>query len=583
MKILKELQQYMEGRKALLPLAIILSAISSIIAILPFIFIWQIIKIVLKSEVDIEQTHLSSYAWWAFGSAVASIILYFLALMLSHLTAFRVETKMRSVAMHKLIKMPLGFFETHTSGQMRKVIDDDAGITHQFVAHQLPDLAGSILTPAITLLLILVFNWQLGLACIVPIVSSLLIMKNMMGGKGQYFMKKYMDAQENMSSEAVEYVRGIPVVKAFQQSIFSFKRFYGSIVNYKEMVIKYTLLWQRPMSAYTVIINGFAFFLIPVGILVMGNTNETIAMIADLFLYLLITPVFGVCIMKSMYLHQSIFLASEALGRAQKLTNTPPLSSPQKAESISETSIHFEKVCFHYPDTTKEVLQHISFNLPQGKTYALVGPSGGGKTTIARLIPRFWDVDKGEIRIGKTNVKNTTKEELMKNISFVFQNTKLFKRSLLENITYGKPNASLEEIEHAIKLSQSQEIIDRLPDGLNTKIGIDGTYLSGGEQQRVALARALLKDAPIVVLDEATAFADPENEHLIQQALKELMKGKTVILIAHRLPSVEQVDKILVIKEGQIVEEGNHTELLAQKGVYTAMWSQYQQSIQWTV
>jgi ATP-binding cassette subfamily B protein len=407
-------------------------------------------------------------------------------------------------------------------------------------------------------------------------------MKYMMDPKSNHFMKDYLTAQEQMSAEAVEYVRGIPVVKVFQQSVFSFRRFYDSIIRYRDLVIPYTLTWRQPMSIYTAVINGFAFFLIPVAVLLIGRGGELAVVVSDLLFYLLITPIIGANVMKIMYLQNNLFLAGEALTRIENITSTPPLPEATQTQSIKKHDIQFENVRFTYPEATAFAVDGVSFHIPQGSTYALVGQSGGGKTTIARLIPRFWDVAEGCVKIGGVDVRNITKEELMHNVSFVFQNSKLFKTTLLENITYGKPDASPAEIERAIDLSQSREIIDRLPDGLNTKIGVDGTYLSGGEQQRIVLARAFLKDAPIVVLDEATAFADPENEHLIQQALRKLMKGKTVLMIAHRLTTVQDADKILVVDKGEIAEQGTHQELITQKGIYNTMWNEYQKAIAWT-
>jgi ATP-binding cassette subfamily B protein len=428
-----------------------------------------------------------------------------------------------------------------------------------------------------------VFDWRLGLACLVPIIGSLSIMGFMMGKRGRYFMKTYMNSLENMNTEAVEYVRGIPVVKVFQQTVFSFKNFHNSIMKYRDMVYKYTLLWEKPMTAYTVIIHGFAYFLVPVAILLIGNPDQISGVLLNLFLYILITPVFAQSIMKSMYLNQAMGQASEAVNRTEDLTNSNVLPVTENPIPISGYEISFNDVSFSYPDSEQKAIDGISFTIPVGQIYALVGASGGGKTTIARLIPRFWDADTGEITIGGTNVKEIALEELMQNISFVFQNTRLFKTTLLENICYGNPEANRKQIDAAVEMAQCREFIDKLPDGLNTKIGTNGTYLSGGEQQRIALARAFLKNAPIVVLDEATAFADPENEHLIQQALRELTKGKTVLMIAHRLTSVVNVDRILVIEQGKIFEQGNHSELLNKKGVYARMWNEYQKSVQWTI
>ncbi|MBE9469337.1 MAG: ABC transporter ATP-binding protein [Bacteroidetes bacterium] len=583
MKTLLKLQAYMTGRKALLPGALALSAISTLMGMLPYIFIWLIVKELFNTGADYSQVRINTYAWWAVGMAIAGVILYFLALTLSHLAAFRVETNMRRLAMRKIIRMPLGFFDRNTSGSIRKIIDDNASITHSFLAHQLPDLAGSILMPLTALVFIFVFDWHLALACLIPIIISMVLMSFMMGGKGKKFMKNYMTSLENMNTEAVEYVRGIPVVKVFQQSVFSFKNFHNSIIQYKNMVFEYTKIWENPMSINMVIINGFVFFLVPVAILLIGYSGNYTLVLVNLFFYILITPVFAQSMMKSMYMNQALGQAKEAVNRMEKLTDVEPLPVLNNPKTITGHDICFKNVSFIYPGAKQKAIDNISFIIPKGKTVALVGASGSGKTTIARLVPRFWDADTGKVCIGGTDVKEIDQKELMNNVSFVFQNTKLFKTSLLGNIKYGNLDASNEEVERAVDLAQCREIICKLPDGLNTKIGVEGTYLSGGEQQRIALARAILKDAPIVVLDEATAFTDPENEYLIQKALGKLTKGKTVLLIAHRLTSVMDADIILVIDKSKIAEQGNHYELLNKQGIYSKMWNEYQQSIKWTI
>ncbi|MBN1907398.1 MAG: ABC transporter ATP-binding protein [Deltaproteobacteria bacterium] len=582
MNTFAKLQTYMTGRKALLPGALLLSALSALASMSPYILIWFIIREFL-TEGAAASGLIYTYALWAAGLAVAGILLYFLALSASHLAAFRVECNMRRVAMKKIVNMPLGFFDNNTSGRIRKIIDDNAGITHGFLAHQMPDLASTIVMPLSAAVLIFVFDWRLGLACLFPIFFSIIIMTSMMGKRGRYFMQKYMDSLEEMNTEAVEYVRGIPVVKVFQQTVHSFKNFYNSIIKYKEMVGVHTKMWQIPMSIYTVIINGFAFFLVPVTILLIGNSGDYATVILNMFLYILIVPVFSQSIMRSMYFNQAFGQAKEAIDRLDKLTSIAPLAKSDNPQKIINHDIRFIEVSFTYPGANKKAVDTVSFDIQPGQTVALVGASGGGKTTIARLVPRFWDVDEGEVCIGGINVKNIAHDDLMNHISFVFQNTRLFKTSLLENIKYGNHNASLEEVNRALDLAQCREIIDRLPDGLNTKIGTDGTYLSGGEQQRMALARAFLKNAPIVVLDEATAFADPENEHLIQQALKKLTEGKTVLMIAHRLTSVMNADNILIINEGKIAEQGTHYELVGKKRIYTRMWNEYQKSVKWTI
>jgi ATP-binding cassette subfamily B protein len=583
MNTLLKLQAYMTGRKALLPGALALSAISSLAGMLPYLFIWFIVRELFIAGAGFSPGRIYTYAWWAVGTAIAGILLYFAALSFSHLAAFRVEANMRRQAMRKIVHMPLGFFDNNTTGRIRKIIDDNASITHSFLAHQMPDLAGAILTPLTAFVLIFVFDWRLGLACLVPIIVAMMLMGFMMGGKGRYFMQSYMTSLEEMNTEAVEYVRGIPVVKVFQQTVFSFKNFHNCIMKYMDMVSAYTRMWEKPMSSYTVIINGFAFFLVPVAILLIGHSGNYTPVILNLFLYVLVTPVFGQSIMKSMYLSQALGQAGEAVTRMENLTSAAQLSVPASPKPIIGHDIRFINVSFTYPGANQKAVDRLDFTIPAGKTVALVGASGSGKTTIARLVPRFWDASEGQVCIGGTDVKDIDPKELMNHISFVFQNTRLFKTSLLDNIRYGNPSASLETVERAVDLAQCREIIDKLPDGLNTKIGTEGTYLSGGEQQRILLARAILKGAPIIVLDEATAFTDPENEHLIQQALAKLTKGKTVLMIAHRLTSVQGADAILVIDKGKITEQGTHQELLDKQGIYATMCSEYQQSVQWTI
>lgn len=573
----------MGKRKVLLPAAMLLSALSALAGMLPYILIWLIVRELLEHGEITSSGNVVTYAWWAAGMAVASIVLYFAALMSSHLAAFRVESNLRKEAMRQIVRMPLGFFDINTSGRIRKIIDDNAGVTHSFLAHQLPDLAATFLVPLVAAILIFVFDWILGLACIVPVIIAMLVMGFMMNAEGRQFMKSYMTSLEEMNTEAVEYVRGIPVVKVFQQTIYSFKNFHRCIMNYNKMVFGYTRMWEKPMSLYTVIINGFVFFLAPLAILLIGYSGNYASVLLNFFLFVLITPVFSQSIMKSMYLNQALGQASEAIGRLENLVAYEHLTVVEHPQPVKEFSIQFEKVSFSYPGTNQKAVDDVSFTIPQGNTVALVGASGGGKTTIARLVPRFWEATEGKVLIGGINVREIAPEELMKYISFVFQNTKLFKTSLLENIKYGNPDATMEEVERAVDMAQCREIINKLPLGLNTKIGTEGTYLSGGEQQRIVLARAILKNAPIIVLDEATAFADPENEHLIQQALKELTKGKTVLMIAHRLSSITDADNILVIDKGKIAEQGTHANLLGKQGIYYRMWNEYQQSVRWTI
>lgn len=565
----------------MLPCSVVLSAVNGLLSLVPFIFLWLVVRTLLTANGNLADTPVWDYAIAAFVVSVANVLLYFAALMLSHLSAFRIETNMRRTAMERLMRVPLGFFDTQNTGRMRKIIDEDSSQTHTFVAHILPDVAGSVVTPIGIIILLLAVDWQLGIAAMVPIVCAFGIMGYMMNPKNNDFQRMYLDAQEKMSAEAVEYVRGIPVVKVFQQTVFSFKRFHDSIINYRDLVIRYTLLWRTPMSAYTIAINAFAFLLVPTGIILIGHGGETAIIVSDMVLYVLIAPIIAANVMKAMHLSQNLFLANEAVDRLEKLTATPPLPESSKPEKAAAFDVSLRNVSFRYEAAERDAVSHIDLDIPQGKTVALVGASGSGKTTIARLIPRFWDVHEGSLKIGGVDVRHMDKAMLMRNVSFVFQNTRLFKTSILENIRYGNPDATIEQVNRAVDLSQSREIIERLPQGLNTVIGAEGTYLSGGEQQRIVLARAILKDAPIVVLDEATAFADPENEHLIRQAFAHLTCGKTVLMIAHRLTTVQDADNIVVVDNGRIAEQGTHQQLMEQATLYYKMWNEYQKSVAW--
>jgi len=580
-KTLKRLGAYMGRRKWLLPCSVGLSAVNGLLSLVPFILLWLVVRMLLTAERDLADPPLWDYALAAFIVSVTNVLLYFAALILSHLAAFRIETNMRRKAMQRLMRVPLGFFDTQNTGRMRKIIDEDSGQTHTFVAHLLPDVASCVVAPIGVIVLLFSVDWQLGAAAMIPLIGAIGIMGYMMNPKNNQFQRLYLDAQEKMGAEAVEYVRGIPVVKVFQQTVFSFKRFYDSIISYRDLVIKCTLVWHTPMSFYILAINAFAFVLVPTAIILIGHGGDTTTIVANVILYVVIAPLIASNVMKAMYLSQDLFMANEAVERLEQLTHIAPLSQHDDPKRAEAYDIRFNNVSFRYEGAEKDAVSHINLTIPEGKTVALVGASGSGKTTIARLIPRFWDVRHGSVTIGGVDVRDMRKDELMHNVSFVFQNTRLFKTSLIENLRYGNPDATTEQINRAIDLSQSREIIDRLPQGLDTVIGAEGTYLSGGEQQRIVLARAILKDAPIVVLDEATAFADPENEQLIRKALAHLTQGKTVLMIAHRLTTVQDADSIVVVNDGEIVEQGTHEELLSEEKYYYRMWNEYQQSVSW--
>lgn len=582
MKTLRKLLAYMKGRRTLLPLAVMLSALSELAGMLPYLLIWLIVKELLAGGSLQAESRAVTLAFWAAGIAVAGVLLYFAALMCSHLAAFRVETNIRRQAMSRIVRMPLGFFSSATSGKIRKVIDDNASITHSFLAHQLPDLAGTVLVPVVAVGLIVWADWRLGLACLVPVTVAICIMAWTMSTRGRDFMKAYMTLLEQMNTEAVEYVRGIPVVKVFQQTVFSFKSLYNTIMEYNRTATNYVSLWERPMTLYTVIINSFAFFLVPLAIIMMMFESADYV-ILNLILFMLVTPVFSQCVMRSMYIGQALGQADEAVSRLEALTDYPSLPEAAHPKPMNGFDVEFKDVVFAYPGAEKAVLNGISFTIRQGQRVAVVGASGGGKTTIARLIPRFYDVKSGSVSIGGADVRDIAAAELMHNVAFVFQDPVLFKTTILDNIRYSRPSATIQEVLNAVHAAQCTDIINRLPHGLNTKIGAGGTYLSGGEIQRIALARAILKNAPVVVLDEATAFADPENEHFMQLALKELMRGKTVLMIAHRLSSVADADEILVVDGGRIIERGTHDELLRARAYYYNRWNEYCKSVNWTI
>lgn len=572
----------MQSRKILFPFALLFSTLSSIAGIAPFIYVWLIVRELFADVGKISYDMVIHYALMAVIFSAASVVLYFSALVCSHLVAFRIEGNIRRITMKKLLRLPLGFFDKNPTGRIRKIIDDNAAVTHTFMAHELPDLAGTIVVPIASLVLLFIFDWRLGIASLVPIAYAITTLGSKMN-KSKDFMQKYMKSLEDMNTEAVEYVRGIPVVKVFQQTLFSFKNFYKTIEDYHQMVTAYSSSWKFIMCSYTTLINGVALILVPVAFLIATSSGNIAATIVDLMLYILVTPVFSQCVMRSMYLSQAVNQAKLAIDSIESLTNYPELATPKNPQDVKHFNIEFKNVNFTYPGTENQVLHNISFKINEGETVALVGASGGGKSTIAKLVPRFFDANDGEILVGGAPIKEIPQEVLMKNTSFVFQNTRLFKKSILENVRYGTPEASIENVNKALDLAQCREIIDRLPEGIDTVIGSKGTYLSGGEQQRIVLARAILKNAPIVVLDEATAFADPEKESLIQQALQTLSKGKTVLMIAHRLTSIVNANQILVVQGGEIVERGTHKELVEKGGIFAKMWQDYQQSVSWTI
>ena len=579
------LLNYSGNYKYLTIVGMFLSALSAICLLVPFVYIWDVVNALLVVAPDFTKAqNLDVYAINVFTFAVLGIILNFFGLMGTHLSAFKNEKNMKDAAIKHLLKLPLGYFSNHTSGGLRKIIDYSTAKTEIFLAHQLFDLIGAIVTPIIFLILLFSFDWRLGLICLIPIILCFVFMYPMFSKESRNSMEKYEKYLEEMNGEAVEYVRGIPVTKAFQQSIYSFKNFINAIKNYGKFSAEYSMSTHIPMTAFTVSINGFFALLIPAGILLAGSVVD-VKFFANFMFYIIFTPICAVMMMKIMTVSQDWMLASCALDSIEAILNENPLVDPINPQKPKNHSIEFERVYFDYEnaDGDEHILNDVNLKINENETVALVGPSGGGKTTIASLIPRFWDVNQGSIKVGDVDVRSISTKELMKNISFVFQNTTLFKDSIYNNVAIGRKGASRDDVKKALSLTQCDDIIDELPDGINTVIGSEGTYLSGGQQQRIALARAVLKDAPIIILDEATALADPENEYLIQKAISEITKDKTVIMIAHRLSSVKNVDKIYVVENGRIVEEGNHHTLIDSGGIYSRMWDEFNQSIQWKV
>lgn len=579
------LLNYSGNYKYLTIVGMFLSALSAICLLVPFVYIWDVVNALLAVAPDFTKAqNLDVYAINAFTFAVLGIILNFFGLMGTHLSAFKNEKNMKDAAIKHLLKLPLGYFSNHTSGGLRKIIDYSTAKTEIFLAHQLFDLTGAIVTPIVFLILLFSFDWRLGLICLIPIILCFVFMYPMFSKESRNSMEKYEKYLEEMNGEAVEYVRGIPVTKAFQQSIYSFKNFINAIKNYGKFSAEYSMSTHIPMTAFTVSINGFFALLIPAGILLAGSVVD-VKFFANFMFYIIFTPICAVMMMKIMTVSQDWMLASCALDSIEAILNENPLVDPINPQKPKNHSIEFEGVYFDYEnaDGDEHILNDVNLKINENETVALVGPSGGGKTTIASLIPRFWDVNQGSIKVGDVDVRSISTKELMKNISFVFQNTTLFKDSIYNNVAIGRKGASRDDVKKALSLTQCDDIIDELPDGINTVIGSEGTYLSGGQQQRIALARAVLKDAPIIILDEATALADLENEYLIQKAISEITKDKTVIMIAHRLSSVKNVDKIYVVENGRIVEEGNHHTLIDSGGIYSRMWDEFNQSIQWKV
>ena len=560
----------------------VLAAASALLALVPFLYIWRIIRDVLEVAPNYgEAVNIPHYGWMAVLFAIVSYLVYICALLCSHMSAFRVATNLRLETANHLAKLPLGFTETFGSGKLRKIIQESTGAAETYLAHQLPDKYSAIATPVGLLVLLFVFDWRLGLLSLVPVFLGFGIMTTMTGKRMEEKMRQYGNALAAMSNEAVEYVRGIPVVKTFGQSVFSFKKFKATIDEYEKWVVAYTKELRMPMLFYTAAVNGVFAFLIAGGLLMTKN-GVTPKFLLNLLFYIIITPVISLTLTKIMYMSENQLIVADALNRIDSVLKAAPVSVSDTPEHPKDGSVELKDVVFSYDGTT-DVVNGVSLHIPSGSTVALVGPSGGGKSTLASLMCRFFDVKRGSILVGGANVRDIPKEELMNTVSFVFQNSRLLKGTLLDNVKLGKPDATEEEVLAALKAAQCMDIVEKFPDGLHTVIGTKGVYLSGGEQQRIAIARAFLKNAPILILDEATAFADPDSEAKVQAAFAELAKGRTVIMIAHRLSTVANADCIYVVEDGRIAESGTRDALCAKSGIFAKMWQDYGSSVQWKV
>ena len=582
----KRLFEYADNYKYLTIASWVLATVSAFIALVPFYYIWRLIKEVIRVSPDFDRAqNLSAYGWCAVGSAVLAMLIYMGGLICSHLAAFHVQATMRSRLMRHIMSRPLGSMDEDGSGKVRKIINESSAATETYLAHQLPDKCVATATPIGLVVLLLVFDWRLGLLSLIPVVLGFAIMSTMMGANMKKKMEEYQNALEEMSSEAVEYVRGIPVVKTFGQSVFSFKRFRDSIKKYEKWTIAYTKDLRIPMMGLTTAINSVFAILIAatfwLGGVKSGSADGTFLL--NLMFYIIITPIITVTMTKMMYAGENVMIVEDALNRIDGLLEKKPLPQSVNPAKPQDASISFKNVSYRYDGASDDAIHNISLDIKSGEHIAFVGPSGGGKSTLAKLIARFADVNSGFIEIGGVNVKNIKASDLMNTVSFVFQDSKLLKMSIFDNVRMGNKNATREEVIEALHNAQCDDIIEKIPGGIDTVIGSKGTYLSGGETQRIAIARAMLKNAPILILDEATAFADPDNEAKVQAAFSKLSEGKTVIMIAHRLSSVTEVDRIYVLKNGQICQSGTHENLLSQDGLYAHMWKEFNKSVSWKV
>lgn len=579
---LSRLMEYAGKYRILAYLSWTLSAMSALLALVPFWYIWRIIHDILEAFPDISQAgNITGCGWSAVGFAVIAVIVYIAALMCSHISAFRVASNIRKALMRHIVSLPLGVTEKYGSGKLRRIVNTSSSATETYLAHRLPDKAGAVAAPIGLLFMLLAFDWRLGLLSLIPVALGFLIMMRMTGKNMELKMKEYQNALADMSNEAVEYIRGIPVVKTFGQTIFSFKRFKASIDNYEKWVIEYTKEMRGPMLFYTTAVNSVFAFLIAGGIILTGN-GASKEVLLNLIFYIVVTPVIGTTLTKIMFMSEDSMIVNDAINRIDEVLREKPLFRGREDHVPADASVVLEHVSYSY-DGVKNAVSDVSLSIRPGQKIALAGASGSGKTTLANLAARFFDPQKGRVLIGNVDIRDIPKETLMNTVSFVFQNSRLMKASLLENVRIAKPDASREEVLKALETAQCLDIIKKLPEGIDTVVGANGVYLSGGEQQRIAIARAVLKNAPILILDEATAFADPDNEVRVGQAISALSNGKTVIMIAHRLSSITDADCIYVLRDGEIAESGGHSDLIKQKGIFSRMWRDYSQAAEWKI
>ncbi|MCR5323128.1 MAG: ABC transporter ATP-binding protein/permease [Lachnospiraceae bacterium] len=576
---MKLIRQYAGGHKHLITLGRCLAAVSAVLTLIPYYELWKIIRTAVNGE---DPDKIKTCAWTAVGLIVGALFVYIAALLCTHIAAFRVQANMRSSLMRRILTLPLGVFDEDGTGKIRRIVNDSTAATETYIAHTLADKTVAAVTPVGLMVLVFAFNWKIGLICMIPAVIGFACLMSMMGKGMQQKMKEYQDALENMSSEATEYVRGVPVVKTFGQTVHSFKRFKACIDGFGKWATDYTLMLRFPMAGFMTCINAiFAFIVIAAFVVTKNGVDNT--SILNIMYYIIITPLITIALTKIAYSGEAEMNLIDALKRVDKIMEIEPLTERKSGKKPSDHGIELKNVTYRYKDATRDAVSKVSVSIRSGEHVALVGPSGSGKTTLAELMVRFFDVTDGEILLGGVNVKDMSQAELMEQVSFVFQDSRLIKKSIFENVRMSKPSATEDEVIEALKKAQCIDIIEKLPNGIHTVIGEKGTYLSGGEQQRITIARAVLKDAPILILDEATAFADPDNETKVQAAFEELAKNKTLVMIAHRLSTVMNADRIFVMDDGKCAESGNHNELMNKNGLYKRMFDEYTRSIEWKV